>query len=81
MHFQHAKSLNDACVRLKVLYMKHHNNTEPNLIMRYLSHAIPCSPLHAHTHTHMLYTHCNLLWISIHQILNISTHTCKQWDL
>ena len=51
MHFQHAKSLSDASVRLKVLYMKRHN-TEPNLIIRYLSHSIPHSPLHAHTHTH-----------------------------
>ena len=60
MHFHCAKSLYDnTCVRLKVLYMKHYNNRQPNLIMHYLSHSIPhsipLSPLpHTNTHTSLL---------------------------
>ena len=37
-------------VRHKVLYMKHNNNTQPNLIMHYISHSSPPSPLHPHTY-------------------------------
>ena len=34
--------------------MKHYNSTQPNLIMRYVSHSVPCPPLgpHIHMHTH-----------------------------
>ena len=41
-------------MRLKALYMKHYNNTPPNLIMHYISHSTPPPPLHPHTrkHTH-----------------------------
>ena len=48
------------CVRLKLkaLYMKHNNNTQPKLIMHYLSHSIPplpcihiCTLMHSHIHT------------------------------
>ena len=36
-----AESLFDyTCVRLKAIYMKHYNNTQPNLIMHYTSHSI-----------------------------------------
>ena len=57
MHFWCAESLcGYACVMLKALYMKHDNNTQPNLIMRYISHSFPPPPLHPppppHTHTH-----------------------------
>ena len=41
-------------VRLKALHTKHYNNTQPNLIMHYISRSIPPPPLHPHmcTHTH-----------------------------
>ena len=39
------------CVRLKALYMKHYNNTQPNLITHSISHFIPHPLLHPHTHT------------------------------
>ena len=68
MHFQYAESLyENTCMRLKVLSMKHYNNTQPNLIMHYISHSIPHSPplphtyTHTHTHTH---THTSLLPLS-----------------
>ena len=37
---------------LKVLYMKHYNNMQPDLIMHYISHSTPTPPWHPHTHTH-----------------------------
>ena len=53
MHFHCTESLYDnTCVRLKVLYMKHYNNTQPNWIMHYPSHSIPHShPSPTQTHT------------------------------
>ena len=45
---------------LKALYMKHDNNTQPNLIMCYISHSFPPPPLHPHTHTHT-HTHTHNL--------------------
>ena len=68
MHFQCAVSLcGCTCVRLKALYIKHYNNTQPNLITHYISHSVPPSPpasTHArahplpppHTHTRNLAT-------------------------
>ena len=45
MHFQCAVSLcGCTCVRLKALYIKHYNNTQPNLITHYISHSVPPSP-------------------------------------
>ena len=38
--------------RLNARYMNHCDNTQPNLIMHYISHSIPPSPLHPHTRTH-----------------------------
>ena len=40
------------CETLKALYVNHYNNTQPNLIMHYISHSIPPPPLHPHTRTH-----------------------------
>ena len=43
-------------IRRNILYMKHYNNTQPNLIIHYISHSIPslpCSHTRAHTHTHI----------------------------
>ena len=37
------------CVRLKGLFMKHYNNTQPNLMMNWIFH----SPSHQYTHTHV----------------------------
>ena len=33
-----------------ILYMKHYNNTQPNLIIHYISHSIPSLP-YIHTRT------------------------------
>ena len=39
------------CERLEALYLKHYNNTQPNLIMRYKTYSIfSATPLHPHTH-------------------------------
>ena len=56
-------------VRLKALYMKHYNNTQPNLIMCYSSQSIPHSPLHSHVHAHAL----TQIWTRTHK--HTPTHT------
>ena len=53
------------CVRLKVLYMKHYNNTQPKLIMHYISHSIPPLPTHALMLTCTPTHSCNPLLLSL----------------
>ena len=60
------------CVRLKVLYMKHYNNTQPKLIMHYISHSIPPLPTHALMHTCTPTHSCNPSLLS----LSLLVSTC-----
>ena len=53
------------CVRLKVLYMKHYNNTHPKLIMHYISHSILPLPTHVLMHTCTPTHSCNPLLLSL----------------
>ena len=58
MHFRCAESLDGCtCVRLKVLYMKHYNSTQANLITHSIYHSVPSPPLHPHMCTPPLSTH------------------------
>ena len=56
-------------IKKKYSYMKHYNNTQPNLIIHYISHSIPSLPC-IHTRAHM-HTHIHNFASSVSLIINI----------
>ena len=61
---EYGGSLYDTCARLKALYVKHCNNTQPNPVMQYMSRSAPHSPCMRHTH---VYVHTTTPQTSLHK--------------